>query len=140
MKTEKSCGAVVFTRKNGQIKYLIELYKKQYYGFPKGHFSPNLSEKKCAIKEIKKEIGLDVVLIDGFVTCDSYPLFFEGLPDVTKTIVYFLAEFEDQIPEVLDSEISKIYLMTYEEAIKVLNFESTKRIITEAHKFLKQYY
>ena len=136
MTVEKSCGAVVFTRTHGQIKYVIELYEKQYYGFPKGHLSSNSSEKDCVITEIKKETGLDIVLIDGFVTYDSYPLVYKDLPNVTKTIVYFLAEFKDQTPEALDSEISKIYLMSYEDAIKVLQFESSKRILTEAHKHL----
>jgi len=133
---EKSCGAVVFTRERDEIKYLIELYEKQYYGFPKGHLSTHISEKNCVISEIKKETGLDIVLIDGFRTYDSYPLIYKGLPDVTKTIVYFLAEFKKQIPEALDPEISKIYLMSYDEAINVLQFESSKRILTEAHTFL----
>ena len=133
---EKSCGAVVFTRERDEIKYLIELYEKQYYGFPKGHLSTHISEKNCVISEIKKETGLDIVLIDGFVTYDSYPLIYKGLSDVTKTIVYFLAEFKKQIPEALDPEISKIYMMSYDEAINVLQFESSKRILTEAHTFL----
>ena len=75
-------------------------------------------------------------MVDDFVTYDLYPLIFKGLPNVTKTITYFLAEFKDQIPEALDSEISKIYLMSYDEAIKNLQFESSKRILTEAHNFL----
>ena len=136
MKTIRSCGAVVFTRENGQLKYLIELYEKQYYGFPKGHFSSYNSEKDCVIKEIKKETGLDIVLIDGFLTYDSYPLVYKGLPNVTKTIVYFLAEFKNQIPEAFDPEISKIYLMSYEDAINILQFDSSKRILTEAHNYL----
>ena len=137
MTVEKSCGAVVFTRQHGQIKYLIERYEKQYYGFPKGRLSSNnSSEKDCVITEIKKETGLDIVLIDGFVTYDSYPLVYKGLPNVTKTIVYFLGEFKNQIPKALDPEISKIYLMSYEDAIDVLQFESSKRILTEAHAFL----
>lgn len=136
MKTEKSCGAVVFTKENGQLKYLIELYEKQYFGFPKGHLRSDISEKDCAITEIKKETGLDVVLDSEFVTYDSYPLTFKGLSNVTKTIVYFLAEYKNQIPEALDPEISKIYLMSYDEAIKVLQFESSKRILTEANEFL----
>ena len=136
MKTEKSCGAVVFTKENGQLKYLIELYEKQYFGFPKGHLRSDISEKDCAITEIKKETGLDVVLDSEFVTYDSYPLTFKGLSNVTKTIIYFLAAYKDQMPEALDPEISKIYLMSYDEAIKVLQFESSKRILTEAHEFL----
>ena len=132
----KSCGAIVFTKERGQIKYLIELYEKQYYGFPKGHWSPDTSDEKCAITEIKKETGIDIDLVDGFVTYDSYPLIYKNLPNVTKNIVYFLAEFKDQIPKALDPEISEIYLMSYEDAMKILPFESSKRILTEAHTFL----
>ena len=136
MKIQRSCGAIVFTRERGQIEYLIELYEKQYYGFPKGHLSSHISEKESVIIEIKKETGLDITLIDGFVTHDSYPLTYKGLPDVTKTIVYFLAEFKKQTPKALDPEISNVCLMSYEEAMKVLGFESSKRILTEAHTFL----
>ena len=136
MTIEKSCGAVVFTRENGKILYLIELYKKGYYGFPKGHLSTHISEKNCVIAEIKKETDIDIVLVDGFVTYDSYSLIYKGFPDVTKTIVYYLGEYKEQIPKALDSEISKIYLMSYDEAIKVLQFESSQRILTEAHTFI----
>ena len=136
MKIQRSGGAIVFTRERGQIEYLIELYEKQYYGFPKGHLSSHISEKESVIIEIKKETGLDIALIDGFVTHDSYPLTYKGMPDVTKTIVYFLAEFKEQTPKALDPEISKVCLMSYEDAMKVLGFESSRRILTEAHTFL----
>lgn len=37
MITEKSCGAIVFTAENNNIKYVIIRAKEGLYGFPKGH-------------------------------------------------------------------------------------------------------
>ena len=37
MKFEKSCGAVVFTKIDNKIKYLIIKSLEGIYGFPKGH-------------------------------------------------------------------------------------------------------
>lgn len=34
---EKSCGAVAFTRINGEIKYVLVQQLEGFYGFPKGH-------------------------------------------------------------------------------------------------------
>lgn len=34
---EKSCGAVVFTKIDSEIKYLLVSNKEGIYGFPKGH-------------------------------------------------------------------------------------------------------
>ena len=37
MTYETSCGAVVFTRRGGEIFYVIIRSIEGYYGFPKGH-------------------------------------------------------------------------------------------------------
>lgn len=41
---EKSCGAVVFTKVNECIKYIIIQSKEGFYGFPKGHAEENETE------------------------------------------------------------------------------------------------
>ena len=55
---EKSCGAVVFTRLNGEIKYVIIQSLAGYYGFPKGHMEAGESEKQTALREVYEETGL----------------------------------------------------------------------------------
>jgi len=37
MKTEKSCGAIVYTKENRCIRYVIIRSKEGICGFPKGH-------------------------------------------------------------------------------------------------------
>lgn len=137
METEKSCGAVVFTREHGEVRYVIICSKEGYYGFPKGHVEPGESERQTALREIKEETGLDVVLIDGFRTEDSHALVREGRPDVTKHIVYFLAEYRDQLFRAQETEVSGIRLMTFREAMDAFQFESSRRILREAQCFLE---
>ena len=53
-----------------------------------------------------------------------------------KHIVYFLATFSSQIPIAQETELNGIRLMDYETALSSFQFESSKRILTEAHCFL----
>ena len=136
METEKSCGAVVFTRENEAIRYVIVQSKEGVFGFPKGHMEAAETEEETALREIREETGLQVKLIDGFRTEDSYPIHREGVPDVMKHVVYFLAEYENQLPIAQETELCGIHLMDYPTAISAFQFESSRRIIQEANEYL----
>ena len=134
MQYEKSCGAVVFTRTNGQIRYVLAQNLEGYYGFPKGHMEPGETEVETALREIREEVGLSPRLIDGFRTCDEHPI--PKKPGVIKQVVYFLAEYEDQEIAFQKEELLSAPLVSYEEAMALFVFEGSKRILTEAHAFL----
>ena len=136
MKMEKSCGAVVFTREGGTVKYVIIRSTEGFYGYPKGHMEPGETETQTALREIREETGLNVTLLEGFRTADSHALVREGRPDVTKQIVYFLAEYTGQALRAQEGEVTEIRLMTYEEAMAAFQFESSHRILREAAEFL----
>ena len=135
MITEYSCGAVVFTRDNGNIQYIIVQSKEGFYGFPKGHREGAETEKETALREIREETGLQVALLEGFRTEDCHPFTRDGQTRM-KSIVYFLAKYSDQVPFAQETELSSIHLMDYETAMKTFQFESSRRILTEAHQFL----
>ena len=59
---EKSCGAVVFTRIDNNIKYLLIQNLEGVYGFPKGHVEDGESETQTAIREVFEEVGLKIKL------------------------------------------------------------------------------
>ena len=134
MQYEKSCGAVVFTRTNGQIRYVLAQNLEGYYGFPKGHMEAGETEVETALREIREEVGLSPRLIDGFRTCDEHPI--PKKPGVIKQVVYFLAEYEDQEIVFQKEELLSAPLVSYEEAMALFVFEGSKRILTEAHAFL----
>ncbi len=136
MKHEKSCGAVVFTRDFGEVRYLLVANKSGVYGFPKGHVEAGETEVQTALREIREEVGLNVRLIEDFRTEDEHPL--PEKPDVIKHIVYFLGEYGAQRPVRQEAELSKIELLPYEEAMGRFRFESHRRILREANDFLKE--
>ena len=138
MRNETSCGAVVFTQEGDELRFVIIRSITGCYGFPKGHIERGETEQQTALREIKEETGLDVTLIDGFRTTDSYVWARNRRPDIHKNVIYFLGTFQGQTPIPQESEISAVALMRYEDAMAVLPFEGVRRILTEANEFLKQ--
>lgn len=136
MQFEKSCGAVVFTRKNGNIYYVVIRQTNGDFGFPKGHMEPGEDEQSTALREIREEVGLHTSIVEGFRFDISYP--FPNRPGVTKQVVYFLAEFSEQSLDIQPEEVSAAYLLPYKDALQMLTFAETKNILTEADCFLHQ--
>lgn len=135
MKYEVSSGAVVFTRKENNIYFAIVKSLEGYYGFPKGHIEGNETEEETALREIYEEIGIRAQIITGFRTIDEHPV--PNKKDVIKRIIYFVAEYDKQQLCYQEDELEGAYLMTYEEAMDAFQFESSKRILNEAKKFIE---
>ncbi len=134
MNIEKSCGAVVFNRENGEIRYLLIQNPQGIYGFPKGHMETGETELETARREIREEVGLEVKFLPGFRVEDMYPI--PG-KDVMKKVVYFLAEYREQVPHFLETELSG-GLVDYWGAMGSFQFESSRRILREADAFLRE--
>lgn len=134
MRYEKSCGAVVFTRAGGQIKFALVQQLAGFYSFPKGHVEKGETEQETALREIYEELQLKPTLLEGFRTVDEHII--PNKPDVTKQIVYFLGEYADQEIVFQRKELLSAPLVTYEEAMALFQYESSKRILKEAYGFL----
>ncbi len=134
MNMEQSCGAVVFTRENGRVQYLLVQNLHGVYGFPKGHVEAGEREQETARREVFEETGLNVDFLEGFRAEDVYPS--PAIKGFMKRVVYFLAEFAGQDYHLQEAEIMGGGLYSYQEAVNLLQFESTKRILTEANRFL----
>jgi len=131
---EKSCGAVVFTVINNEIKYLLIRNLTGIYGFPKGHIEKDETEEQTALREVFEETGLTVRLVPSFKTLDEHPI--PQKENTIKQIVYFLGEYYNQEFRYQKEELTDALLVDYETAISLFQFDSSKRILTEANNFL----
>ena len=131
---EKSCGAVVFTRMNNEIQYLLIRNLTGIYGFPKGHVEQGETEEQTALREVFEEVGLAVKLVSGFRSEDEHPI--PQKENTMKQIVYFLGEYSNQEFTYQKEELRDDLLTDYETAMTLFQFDSSKRILTEANNFL----
>lgn len=131
---EKSCGAVVYTREHGKREYLLVRQKRGVWGFPKGHVEAGETEEETALREIREETGVTVRIDTGFRRTETYPVY--GREDTDKTVVYFTAEFEGQALRPDPGELRGAALFSYEEAERVLEWKSRRKILSEAEAFL----
>lgn len=134
MTYEYSCGAVVFTRVDGEPRYLMIREKAGHWGCPKGHMEAGETEEETALREIFEETGVRVTLLEGFRAVTEYVL--RDLIDTSKRVTFFLAEFRQQELRLQETEVASFALVPYDEAMALLVHEDAKQILTDAHAFL----
>ncbi len=126
---EKSCGAIIFykTKQNTKI-LLVKNNKGRYWSFPKGHVEYGENEQQTAIREIKEETGLDVVIFDGFREISEYCPFGK----IRKRVIFFLAQaFTDNV-KIQEEEIDSYIWVDLQQARKLCSYENDLRIIEKA--------
>ena len=134
MTHEKSCGAVVFTKTGKDIKYLLVQSLDGIYGFPKGHMESGETEVETTLREVYEETNVNIELIDGFRKKVEYKN--PKKNDTIKQVTYLLGEFRNQNVIWKSKELSEAYLVTYAEAMNLLQFENLKYILEEADNYI----
>lgn len=126
---EKSCGAIVYRKFHGNTEILlIKHVNSGHWSFPKGHVEGNETEIETALREIKEETDLDVLIDPTFrETVSYYPK-----RDTLKTVVYFIARAKNYnfIPQA--EEIADIRWVDIGYASNILSYDNDKHIVSKA--------
>ena len=128
MKYEKSCGAVIFD----ENKILIIQQSAGHWGFPKGHVEEGETEIQTAKREIKEETNLDVEINERFRYVEHY----SPKEGVEKDVVFFVANKISGEIIAQEEEVQKILWVSYEEAMEMLTFESSKNVLEKVMRDL----
>ena len=131
-KREKSCGAVIYQLNNNHILYLVEKMVGGHYALCKGHVEGSENETETALREIKEETNLDVIIDTSFRETTKYSPY----PGCMKEVVYFIAKLKGGQLKVQLSEVTSAMWMPFEEAYEKLTYVSDKNILDKAHKYL----
>ncbi|MBF4691542.1 ElyC/SanA/YdcF family protein [Fusibacter ferrireducens] len=133
MKTEKSCGIVVFREVDHKIEYLLLKSKKNGdWGFPKGHVEGDETEYETAKREVLEEAGIDIQIMEGF----RVPIEYLVKKNVHKTVIYFVGALENQEIHIQDSEITDFVWLDLDQALENLTHDNAKDVLLKANQFL----
>lgn len=134
MKHEKSCGAIIIKRVDNQYRVLlINHVNGGHWSFPKGHMEYNETEEMTALREIKEETGLNVILDTGFRYVNTY----SPMENVTKDVVYFLGYTEDCELLRQVEEVNEAGWFTLDEALNKITHDNDKEIFLAAREYIK---
>ena len=137
MLREKSCGAVVFIKKDDSTRYILLNYEAGHWDFVKGNVEINESEKETVARELKEETGItEARFIDGFREPIAYFYRRQGLT-IRKEVIFFLMEaYSDKVQ--LSFEHIGYTWLDYQHAMEKLTFKNSKDVLQKAHDFLKK--
>lgn len=135
---EKSCGAVIYRRKSGNLEFLlIKNRRGGNWGFPKGHIERGENEFETALREVREETGLSVSLLEGFRSLSEY----HPRGRIFKQVVFFLAEMPeggDIVPQ--QTEVDRFIWADYGLAMRTFRFNNDRNVLTQARDWLKASY
>ncbi len=133
MNYEKSCGAIVYRKFHGNTEILlIRHIKSGYWSFPKGHVEGDETEVETAMREIKEETNIDVLIDTGFRETVS----FSPRRDTSKTVVYFVAKALNSDTKPQAEEISEIRWVEIGQALSHLTYDNDKLVVSKAKAFI----
>lgn len=134
MMFEKSCGAIVYRKSHGNTEILlIKHVNSGHWSFPKGHMEPGETEEQTALREIKEETGIDVLLDTTFRETVSY----FPRKDTQKLVVYFVGKARNYEFTPQEDEIAQIRWVEIGRAAALLTYENDKTIVQKAKTAIK---
>lgn len=137
MKREKSCGAVVYKYVNNQRLYLIEYMGLGHISIPKGHVEPiDKSDEDTALREIKEETSLDVIIDSNF----KHHIQYSPFPNILKDVYFFVAEYKGTNKPVdkHDDEVINCGWLPIDKAIEKVTHDTDKETLRLADEYLNK--
>lgn len=132
MKKEKSCGAIIYKFLDDELKILVVKHNRGHYSFAKGHVEDGETEVETALREIKEETNLDVIIDDGFRFVNTY----SPREGVIKDVIYFVANpvSDNIIPQ--NTEIESISWYDVDQAYDIITHDDDKEVLRKAIEYI----
>jgi bis(5'-nucleosidyl)-tetraphosphatase len=134
MTLEKSCGALVFRRFHGNTELLLIKHANGgHWSFPKGHVESGETEVETAVREIKEETGIDVIIDTSFREVISY----SPKKDTQKDVIYFIARAQNYDYTPQEEEIAQIKWVEINRAHTILTYDNDKQLVNKAKQVIR---
>lgn len=127
IKNEKSCGAIIFKDNSKDSKILIIQQVQGHWCFPKGHMKANETEEETALREVKEETGLEILLD----TKKRYHINYSIRKKQRKDSVYFVAYLKGGKEKIQKSELLNMQWVKPIEAMGCITHENYANMLKQ---------
>lgn len=129
MKKEKSCGCIILNNKN---QILLILQNAGHWGLPKGHVEEGETEEQTAIREVKEETNVDVIVDTNL----RYRMVYNPKEDVEKEVIYFIAKNTSNDCKPQLEGVQEMKWLDIDNAINTITYENSKDLLKKVKKDL----
>ena len=135
IKHEHSCGAILFTKENGERQYALVMEVTGSYGFPKGNQEGAETDIETATREIREETGITNL---RFIPNLKRTIRYKVGDFIEKEVVYFVAYYDNQDFDIqIKNEILSVKKYPIDIALNLLKFQELKNILIETDYMLE---
>jgi 8-oxo-dGTP pyrophosphatase MutT (NUDIX family) len=119
-------GGIVTRTVDGEREYLLVEARRNRgeWVLPKGHIEPGETPEAAAVREVQEEAGVRAAVIartgESVYAVDGQPV----------RIVFFLMQYQGEASHQEDRACA---WRQYEDALRLLRFDDTRRVLMEAH-------
>ena len=131
MRKETSCGCIIINDGKALLVYAEGI---GFWGFPKGHMEKGETEIETAKREVKEEVGLDVIVDEKH----RYELHYTVRECIDKTTVLYLAQAKNVDVKKQDCEIKETRWVPIEEVCDLLTFDNWKEMFKKVLSDIKK--
>ena len=127
-------GAVLYTVRDGELRYLLVRESLGHIGFPTGHLEAGETVQDAALREIREETGLRAELSAGFRQELIYSL---RNGNKWKRVTYFAARYDPAEEPQQTGEVAQVMELSYADAIEALTYRNTKNLLEQADSWIR---
>jgi len=135
MKSERSCGVIIYLDKPDTRYLVVKSKTNGHWGFPKGHIEESETEIDAAIREVKEETGLEILIHEDFKTSMEYMM---SESAIRKEVILFLGTPKSTPVTIQESEIATFKWATFNDTLNLFEYGNQKQSLKQANEFLKK--
>ena len=111
---------------SGEREYLLVEARRHrgQWVLPKGHIEPGETPEAAAVREVEEEAGVRAEAVARAGETE-----YEG-DGQTVSIIFFLMRYQGEAERQEDRALT---WRRYEDALRLLRFDDTRRVLTQAH-------
>ncbi|HEY3135574.1 MAG TPA: NUDIX hydrolase [Blastocatellia bacterium] len=136
-----SAGGVAFRKKDGQIEVaLISVGEDNRWQLPKGLVNKGESTEAAAVREVREETGIETEVVERIDKVEYWYFWKEEGKRVRyhKFVYFYLLRYKSGDVADHDREVNEARWVEIDGAVKMLAFDSEKKIVKEAMELIQR--